>query len=133
MRIAGLLALMLFMSMTYLHADGPGDNLPDKVRPVPPPGVVVPPAERAELETGVAELGKEIEALRAALKTKPALLDLLPDVQIYHNAVHYALAYNEFFNAREISLAKKLLKQGLERARLLREGATPWTTATAVW
>jgi hypothetical protein len=120
------------MAGAFLHGDGPGDNLPDKVRPVPPLGIVVPAAERAELQRGVAELGQEIASLRAALKGKPALLDLLPDVQVYHNAVRYALAYNEFFNAREISIASKLLKQGLERARLLREGAAPWTTATGL-
>ena len=33
----------------------------------------------------------EIEALRGSLKDKPELLALLPDVQIYHNAVRYAL------------------------------------------
>src|SRR4029078_5426831 len=34
------------------------------VRPVPPPGVVVPDADRAELEKGVAALAAEIAELR---------------------------------------------------------------------
>jgi hypothetical protein len=131
-RIAWLLALMFFPAGASLRADGAGDNLPDKVRPVPPPGIAVPPAERAELEAGILELGKEIEALSSALKAKPASLDLLPDVQVYHKAVRSALAYNEFFNAREVPIAKKLLNQGLERARQLREGVAPWTTATGL-
>ena len=42
-------------------ADGPLDNQPDKVRPIPPPGVKIADADRAELQKGVAELGKEIE------------------------------------------------------------------------
>ena len=37
--------------------------------------------EVEELGAGAAALGKEIEALRNSLKGKPALLELLPDVQ----------------------------------------------------
>jgi pimeloyl-ACP methyl ester carboxylesterase len=131
-RRSWFLALMLLLAGAPLHADGPGDNLADKVRPVPPPGIVVPAAERAVLEAGLQDLGKEIEALRAVFKAKPAFLELLPDVQVYHKAVQVALAYHEFFNAREIPIAKTLLQQGLERARLLREEKAPWTTATGL-
>src|SRR5262245_50317532 len=63
------------------------------VRSIPPKGIEVSAADRAELEAGVAQLGKEIEEVRLALKGKPALLDLAPDVQIFHNAVRSALAY----------------------------------------
>ena len=60
-------------------ADGPRDNAADKVRPVPPPGIEVPAADRAELEKGVTALGQQIDALRGSLKDKPALLGLLPE------------------------------------------------------
>src|SRR5205807_505138 len=55
-----------------------------------------------------------------------------PDVQIYHNAVRYALSHNEFFNEGEIATAKNLLRQGLERAAQLSKGEAPWTTATGL-
>lgn len=103
---------------------------PENVRPIPPPGVAVAEADRRELEAGLAELGEAIEALRK--KLKPDLSALVPDVQIYHKAVRYALAHNEFFNAREIPVAKALLRQGLERARQLGEGRPSWTTATGL-
>src|SRR5262249_39580925 len=105
-------------------ADGPQDNIPEKVRPVPPPGITVPAADRAALEQGLAELGREIDGLRANAKAAP----LLPDVQIYHNAVRYSLQYGEFFNANEINRAKNLLAQGRERGRLLAQGQSPWLT-----
>jgi hypothetical protein len=111
-----------------LWADGPADNHPDKVRPVPPPGIQVPDAERAELQTAVAALGKDIEALRRDLAGKPALLELLPDVQIFHNAVRYPLEYNEFYAPAELETARWLLTQGSERAAQLRAGQAPWTT-----
>jgi hypothetical protein len=107
-------------------------NQTGEVRRIPPAGIVVPAADRAELEAGVAELGRDIESLRESLKNKPALLELLPDVQIYQNSVRYALAYDEFFKPEEVPVAKSQLRQGLERARSLREGRAPWTTETGL-
>jgi hypothetical protein len=86
----------------------------ETVRPVPPPGVPVPEADRAELEKGLAELGKETESLRGHARWA--------DVEIYHKAVRYALHHNEFFDAKEIPVAKKFIAQGLERAKALKEG-----------
>ena len=122
----------LTLAAGALALDGPADNRADKVRPVPPPGVAIPAADREELQKGVDALGKEIEDLRTALKDKPALLDLLPDVQIYYNAVRYPLKYNEFYDVKQVGTAKAFLKQGQERAKDLREGKSPWTTATGL-
>lgn len=102
------------------------------VRPVPPPGIEVSAADRTELENAIAQLGKEIEDLREVLKKKPALLELLPDLQIFHNAARYALQYNEFFKPEEIATAKRQLKQGMERAAELRAGKASWTTQTGL-
>jgi hypothetical protein len=134
-------------------ADGPGDNLPDKVRPVPPPGVPIADADRQELQSGAEALGKEIEELRKILKqvddtapgkgskeveelrkrlpVKPAL-DLLPDVQVYYNAVRYALEYDEFYDPKEVDVARKHLEAGSRRARALQAGQAPWTTQTGL-
>jgi pimeloyl-ACP methyl ester carboxylesterase len=103
-------------------------NNSESVRRIPPAGVEIPAADRAELEAGVARLGKEIEALRVDLKNNPALLDLLPDVQIFCNAVRYALTYGEFFKPEEVKAAAWQLKQGMERVYDLRSGRAPWRT-----
>jgi len=126
------LAFALFLTATIVLADGPTDNMIDKVRSVPPPGLKISEQDRAELSDGVARLGREIDALRGELKSKPALLELLPDVQIYHKAVHWALAYDEFFKTNETQIARALLHLGLERAQSLREGYAPWLTATGL-
>ncbi len=132
MRNTLLLLCACLLSPTAVRADGPGDNLPDKVRRVPPPGIKVPEADRQELQAGVAELGTAIAGLRNSLKTKAGLLALLPDVEIFHKAVHDALKYEEFFNAREINVARNLLKLGKERATQLAKGEAPWTRATGL-
>ena len=127
----GGLAFFL-MSVSCVLADGPGDNIPEKVRRIPPPGVEVPAAVRAELQAGVEKLGQAVLSLRETLKSRLALLELLPDIVIYCNAVRYALTCNEFFDTRELEVAKALLRQGQERAKLLRDGKAPWSAATGL-
>jgi hypothetical protein len=107
-------------------ADGPADNVADSVRPIPPPGNELAPGDRQELEAGVAKLGSEIDSLHRELKDDPKRLAYLPDVQIFHNAVRYPLAYHE---ACDVKRARKAIEDGMARAKLLREGKTPWTTS----
>jgi hypothetical protein len=79
-------------------------------RPVPPPGVAVSAADRAELEAG-------LQTLRNATD---------PDVRIFHEAVRFALQYNEFFKPEEIGKAKELIRQGQMRAAQIAQGSRPW-------
>ena len=90
----------------------PADSDFDGVKPVPPPGIALSETDRAELEKGAADLGKEIQSLRTELAGKPALLELLPDAEIYHKAVDWALRYNEFYRTNEIPPARQLLIEG---------------------
>ena len=132
MRLSILVTLISCIVVGRVSADGPSDNVPDAVRRVPPPGIKIADPDRAELEAGVTELGKEIESLRGELKARPALLDLLPDAQICHKAVDWALRHDEFYKSNEVQVARALLQQGMERARALRNGSAPWTNATGL-
>lgn len=118
------LGLAMMGSLGAALADGPADNIPEKVRPVPPPGIQVPDADRAELEQGLADLENRLTELRA----KPAHAPNLADIQIYHQAVRYALQHQEFFAPPELARAKALLKQGMERADALAGGQAAWTS-----
>ena len=136
MRSPTLLSLLALAAAAFpvrsALADGPKDNNPDQVRPVPPPGIPVPDAEKLALQEGVKALGEQLVALRTSLTKKPALLDLLPDVEIFHKAVDWALRFDEFFKPQEFQTAKTLLEEGMARANALREGQTPWTTQTGL-
>ncbi len=114
----------LALPLTAL-ADGPSDNIPEKVRPVPRPGIVVPDAERTVLEAEIAALADRIKAIEA--RNDPKIARYIPDVRIFHKAADWALRYNEFFDAKEIAKAHDLLKEGMKRAAaLLETGKAPW-------
>jgi hypothetical protein len=95
-----------------------------QTKPVPPVGVAVSSADRAELQAGIDRLGDSIRKLGSNRQ--------VPDVRIFYNAARYALEYNEFFKPDEIGRAKELLKLGQERADALAAGQAPWTTATGL-
>jgi pimeloyl-ACP methyl ester carboxylesterase len=124
-------AILIFATISAL-ADGPADNVADKVRRIPPPGIAISETDRTELTEGAAKLAKEIELLRSELKSKPALLGLLPDVEVYHKAVDWALRYDEFFKTNETQAARALLVLGTDRAQSLRDGFAPWLAATGL-
>jgi hypothetical protein len=102
------------------------------VKPIPPPGIEVPEEVRASLTQGVTDLAKEIEALRAQLAGKPELLAQLPDVEIFHKAVDWALSHGEFFDVKQFEAAQKQIALGKDRARALREGEAPWNKQTGL-
>ncbi len=93
-------------------------------KPLPPPGIPVPAADRAELEAGLARLARSLDAV----KSNP----LWADAAIYHKAVRFALEGNEFFKPAEITQAKKLLEEGQARADALARNTSPWTSATGL-
>jgi hypothetical protein len=98
----------------------------------PPEGIPVPSEIKNDLESGVSSLSHEIDALKKSLQSKPDLLALLPDIQIYCNAVRYALDDNIFYSTNDFSAARKLLDEGHARARALRDGHAPWNSATGL-
>lgn len=100
-----------------------GSVVAAEVKPIPPPGIAIADADRAALTAEVAALGREIDALRVALKAKPALLALLPDVMIFHKSVDWALRYDEFFEPKHLDAARQQLALGRQRAKETR--ATP--------
>ena len=123
MRLLTLCAVFLLAAPAL--ADGPTDNIPEKVRPVPPKGKEVPEAERKALESELAKLSEKIAAIEAS--KNPKILRYLPDVRIFHKAVDWALKYDEIFDLKEIAKAHDLSKEGMKRASaLLETGKAPW-------
>ena len=121
-------AFVLAFASGTSWADGSADNTADSVRRIPKIGVEVSDADRAELTAGLAALHTSIEQLRQS--KSPLATELLPDVLIFHRAVDQALRYREFFEPKEVTIGKALLKAGQERADQLLAGEAPWTKQT---
>jgi dienelactone hydrolase len=120
-----LVALLLLVALPRVPIEARQGRV-EGGKQIPPAGVPVPDADRAELESGLRQLHQEIDALRKSHA------ELLPDVEVFHKAVQVALAHNEFLNAKEIPAGKELIKIGLERAKELRENKPAWATATGL-
>jgi len=120
--------LPLLLLATAVLADGPKDNVATAVRPIPPPGVPVPEADKKALQQGLIELRVAIDNAAKAQAKNPRLGDLLPDVEIFHKAVDWAVRYNEFFKTTEFKTAQELIAEGKARAAAFLKGEAPWTT-----
>jgi hypothetical protein len=95
---------------------------------VPPFGIPLSAEDRKALTEKLATFEGDLKQLQKNGKA----LAWLPEVQIFHKAVSWAVAYEEFYRSNEIAAAHKLIEQGMERARALGDGKPPWTTATGL-
>jgi dienelactone hydrolase len=130
MRSLLAVSLSCLASVAVALADGPNDNKPENVRRIPKLGIEVSADDRKALETGLDDLQKAIEQLQT--KKDPKIAGLLPDVQVFHKAVHDALKYQEFFDPKDIAKAKHELEEGKARAEALLKGEVPWATQTGL-
>ncbi len=121
---------VLLSASSVVKADGPADNLADQVRPIPPPGIAVPPEKEEELRSKVKALGSAISNLRKREKNREFTAHYLPDVEICFRGPDFALSYGEFYKPAEFEFAIELLNIGLSRAASLWEGEAPWTRMT---
>jgi hypothetical protein len=87
------------------------------------PVIELTAAERAEIHSRVDKLGAAV----TALKRKSVNESLLADVEIFHKAGVWLLEFPEhFFTREDYTNALTTLDQGLERAKQLQSGESPW-------
>ncbi|MCC6357087.1 MAG: hypothetical protein IT577_24645, partial [Verrucomicrobiae bacterium] len=123
--------LFLFVSLSPFTAPA-AEARSATPKQYPPKGIEIPAAVRSDLEGGLAQLGREIDSLRSRLRTSPKMLELIPDIEVFHKAVAFTLADEMFHKPEEFGYAKDLLKLGMERAAQLARGKPEWTTATGL-
>lgn len=87
-------------------------------RRLPPVGIDIPQADRDRLTADVGVLKDELSTLREHMR--------LADVEVYVKAVDYALIHNEFYNAKDVQKADRLLSTAKERVAELKAMKTPW-------
>lgn len=123
------LICLLWIGCLPALADGAADNLAENVRRMPPAGVSIPADARSSLTQECARLGDAMAAVRDALSSKPALLRYLPDAEIFHKSVDWALRYDEFYDTKQTPWAADQLREGFSRLESLKKGELPWLAA----
>lgn len=94
---------------------------PQLKRLLPPEGIELPAADRAELEAQLAAIEARLEMVRSH--------PLVADVEVLAKAVALALQHNEFYSEKEIPRGKQLLSLASERLDQLQQGQPPWAGA----
>ncbi len=113
--------VVLFASVAL--GDGPGDNDPAKVRPVPPVGIEL------DAET-VGRLTERADAIDGMLPESPTRRDDMlrwkSDVRVLTRAVRNGVKYREFMKPADVKNAEKLLDLAERRAREVAAGKPTW-------
>ena len=126
------LCLALVCGGASLSSLAAAQTPPPPAKRLPPAGIAIPAPAREELTAGAAALRGELDALARDLAKNVRLNSVLPDVEVLWKAVDWALRYDEFFDAKQVDLARRVLALGRERAAQLRAGQAPWTEATGL-
>jgi len=114
------------------QTDKPAIPLVVEAPRVPAIGIELTGDVRTQLRKQTDALGLVIDALTRRHAGTPPLLRYLPDIQVYHKAVDWALMHQIFFKESEIKITEELLAEGNERAMQLAKGKMPWTRATGL-
>ncbi len=130
LRVRRLLALVGCAAV--ISSLGAAQTPPPPAKRLPPAGIAIPAPAREELTAGAAALRVELDGLARDLAKNVRLNSVLPDVEVLWKAVDWALRYDEFFDAKQVDLARRVLALGRERAAQLRAGQAPWTEATGL-
>ncbi len=129
-----LAALAVFSFVSIGRADGPKDNLPENVRPIPPVGMEVPEATLEALAWRCAAVRTEwmslldAEAKRQEGKKKPdrtqldRLRRLEPEILVFPRSVEMAIEFGQFYKPIDPERASKLLDQATARIKIVRSG-----------
>jgi hypothetical protein len=114
--VATTVFLVILAMPSLLLADGPGDNLPAAVRPIPPVGIELDDATRQRLLGAADALARDVAAVPEASDDDRA------EVLVFARAVRLAVEDRFFYDPKEIEQAERLLDYARKRLGMLAQG-----------
>lgn len=103
--------LLLFLLTSLVGADGPSDNIPTKVRPIPPVGIELSDTARSELESLIAKIDDALDQVPQASDASRS------EVAVFSRAISLALRHQTFYSEDEVKHAKQLAELALTRTK----------------
>ncbi len=120
------LACGLLLLCEFVDADGPDDNRPNNVRPIPPLGIEIPEEKKQELVqrcARVRKLWQHVELWQQLAEDKElSVADLAPEVLVFPRAVELAIEFQQFYKPAEIEQAARLIDEAIRRIDVIRTG-----------
>jgi hypothetical protein len=130
--VQSLLVSSLIAVANLGWCDGPRDNQPDNVRPIPPPGIEVDAATREALDWRCKAIRAQWQTLAASPATNQGDAapadnasrrdDLASEVLVFPRAVELALEFGQFYRPRDFELASELLDEATRRIDVIQRG-----------
>ena len=115
-----LCALIVFSCITprglAVRADGPADNVPENVRPIPPAGIEIAADTKQALLQASQQVVEKVKAHTQASQADRA------EVLVFARAVRMAVEDTMFYSEKEVEQARELLKLAENRAEALSRG-----------
>lgn len=127
---------LLLPAVVPTFADGPADNNAESVRPIPPPGIELDPAEvdqltdrcnrvRSAWTKRLAAADRAVQSAKrwqkaGAENDRQALDRLTPEILVFPRAIEMALEMNQFYRPTDVDAAKMLLEEA--ELRIQRSG-----------
>jgi len=118
----------LFAFFAFLAATNFIVTAAEIARVLPPTGIKISAADRAELEKQLVDLQGALDNFIAGASINPPQQELLPDVAVYAKAVRFALTNGEFYDPKDIAKAKSVLKSANDRLQQLKNNKAAWPT-----
>ncbi len=98
-----LLSLLLgCMPLGFGWADGPADNHPANVRPVPPPGIVLTTARQQGLRDAVSHIRREVASIKELPETDAH------QILVLARAIEMTIDHSMFYSDAEVAMADKV-------------------------
>lgn len=132
-----LLALMAVANpatpLPIVLADGPTDNLPENVRPIPPLGMEIADATtealrwrctaiRGQWDVLVARARQQASAMKNENLALSELESLAPEILVFPRAVELAIEFQQFYKPTDPERASRLLDEAARRIQVALDG-----------
>ena len=123
-----LAVVLLLVPVGSAHGDGPAENRPEQVRPIPPKGIELDPSAMATLLARCKsirtqwQLLHEQQAANEENLSNQQVKSFEPEVLVFPRAVELAIEFGQFYKPGDTDLASKLLDEASRRLNVVSSG-----------